>query len=125
MSRNATVTTLRPVSDMTRLLHFPMLARDVREKALEQLADVHLNGCPPLPALTELQVRALSSPRLSAEQAMAAWRDLLAEEDRWRAVQANEPDFRDVEPRMAEADRDAALADLLDGTSAYHGERTS
>lgn len=120
----ATITALRKPLP-TRLLALPMLPREDRAAALAELAAEHVTGTRPHPARTEAEVRVFAHPSLSGEAALRAWEDYVGEEHRVQAVEAGEPFWRDLEPGLAQQDRDAALADLLDGTSTYHGGRTS
>jgi hypothetical protein len=121
---SATVTAIRAdLPPVTRLIPVTELDRGKRLKALVELAADHLIGVPPSAVRTEVEVRMLAHWTLTPARAMEAWRDFLAEEDDLNAVEANEPEFRDLQPGLKQQDRDAALSDLLDGTTTYHGDR--
>ena len=118
---NATVTDLRP---STRSIQVPALSRDRRRCELERLAEEMTIGVPPSVTALSVLVAAYASGQLRPAEASAGFEAYLSEYRRWQAVEAGEPDYRDVEPQMAEADLTAALNDLLDGTNSYRGTRT-
>lgn len=89
--------------------------RDVRKLVLDGTGI-------PMPALQAILALA-ANRNLVQPQAYQMFMHYLAEAERCRAVQAGEPIFRSLDAGMCESDRDAALADLLDGTDTYHGDR--
>jgi hypothetical protein len=120
----ATVTPIRP-PEVTCLRALRLLPEDRRRELLEELASAIVVGPhpPPVPEVVEVQVIAWSSPSLSPTQAMERWGDVLGEADRLNAVEANEPEWRDVCPQMCRDDYEAAVGDLVNGTDRYRGDR--
>jgi len=96
-----------------RVITTPALSREERKAALEQLAWDHVVGVAPSPLVTGLVVSTCACESLTA--AMDAWKDYLAECERVRGVEAGDPFWADLEPQLAQADRDEALRYLLDG----------
>jgi hypothetical protein len=80
-------------------------------------------GVPPSVTALSVLVAAYASGQLRPAEASAGFEAYLSEYRRWQAVEAGEPEWRDLEPGLAEADLAAALNDLLDGTDTYRGER--
>ena len=119
MTAVAEVTELIP----PRTLVLPGLSRAAREAELHKLLDAVTVGVPPSEAQVRAAVCYFSSPLLSTGEALALWADVVAECERWTAVEAGEPKWRDLQPGLAEEDFRAAMGDLLDGTGRYHGDR--
>jgi hypothetical protein len=114
----ATVTELLPPHEIT----VRGLSREERLERLEALAGRHVTEA--AVDAWELSVlgSALACPTLTPAEADAAWADYLAEYERWAGWAADDPDFRSL-PGFYEEEMTAALNDLLDGTSTYHGSR--
>ena len=115
---------VRHVTPATRLLRTEAAPREDRADELNALAEIVTLGVTPSPRSLRLQVCAWSCDRLMPREVMARWDDFVSEVRRVQAVEAGEPYFRDLQPGLAHADCAAALADLLDGTDTYRGERT-
>jgi hypothetical protein len=113
----------RPGRPLTISRQMPNLARDERRCLLANLASDCTLGVTPEPAVLSVVVQAFASGSLSPAQAMACWADYLGEVRRVQAIEAGEPEWRDLEPGLAHEDCAAALNDLLDGTNTYRGQR--
>lgn len=111
--------TLRPA---TILRQVPLLSRDERRCLLEGLAQDACLGTPPAEAIVTTLLAAFASEALTPAEAQAKWGDYLGEYRRWQGWTADDPDYRDL-PGFYEEDMAAALADLLDGTDTYRGDR--
>ena len=110
---------LRP---RTVLRAVPLLSRDERRWLLEGLASDEVIGTPHGEAIVTTLLAAFASEALGPDEAAAKWADYLGEYRRWQGWTAADPDYRDL-PGFYEEDMAAALADLLDGSSTYHGAR--
>jgi hypothetical protein len=110
---------------VTRLIPAEYAPRADRKRELEDLADLVTLGTPPSERSVRLQVLAWASERWSPQAAMQRWAWLIDEVDRRQAVEAGEPCTRGVSAQMCREDEAAALADLLDGTDHYRGDRTT
>lgn len=118
----ATVTAIR-APQATRLVPLPLLSRAQRRTELERLSEECTIGVPPSEAAQNILAAAFAHPSLKAADVAQRWADFLGEVRRVQAVEANEPDFRDVSPQMCHEDCEAALGDLVDGTDRYRGDR--
>jgi len=115
-----TLLAIRP----SRTITVPALSEAERRCLLGSLADECTLGVKPEPAVLAILVAALASDRLSPAQAMAKWRDFVSEVARVQGVEAQEYEFRDLQPGLAQADCAAAFNDLLSGTNTYRGDRS-
>lgn len=97
--------------------------RDVRRLVLEDLAEVQLDGIPVDERPLALILSTAGSRSWTRAQLLAKFAVLVAETERLRAVRAFEPGYRALDPATCESDRQAVLADLLDGTGTYEGSR--
>jgi len=68
-------------------------------------------------------VTAYACPLLPLESALSRWRDVIAEYRRYLGLVGSDPAWDGTELDVSIADRDAAMDDLLDGTSTYRGRR--
>jgi hypothetical protein len=99
----------------TRTITVPVLSRGERKAELENLAEDITLGVALSPFVIWLATESCAHPSLAGDALEKAWGDFIGEELRWLAVQAGEPYWTDLEPGLAKADRDNALAVLLDG----------
>lgn len=113
--------TLRPA---TILRPVPLLSRDERRCLLEGLAQDACLGTPPAEAIVATLLAVFASEALTPVEAQAKWADVLAEYQRWAAVEAGDPYFRDLQPGLAAADLACAINDLTDGTTTLTGARS-
>jgi hypothetical protein len=112
--------TLRPA---TILRPVPLLSREQRRCLLEELAGDECIGTPHGDAIVTTLLAAFASEALTPADAQAKWGDFISETNRLNAVEAGEPDYRDVCPQMCRSDYEASLNDLLDSTDSYRGTR--
>jgi hypothetical protein len=110
------------VLPFARTITVPNLSRERRRTEIERLSEDYLFGIPPSPAAVRVLLAAFAAGRPDLE---AMWGDFIGEARRVQAVEAGDEEYRDLQPGLASQDYEAALNDLLDGTTTYHGERTS
>jgi hypothetical protein len=118
----ATVTPIRRPPGQ-HLIAVRVLSRAERRTELERLAEDATLSVPPSDRSRGVLLAAYACPGLTPEQAEAKWDDYIGEVRRVQSAEAGEPDFRDLEPELAQADCVAALNDILDGTETYRCQR--
>jgi len=104
-----------------RKVTVPWLRRHEREAHLREMAWHVTVGTPPPDFMIRVAVTALAHESLRGLRAMQAWHKFIGEERRVLAVEAGDPYWDDLQPGLAEADRDNALRVLLDGSKTRGG----
>ena len=98
-----------------RAVAVPALSRSQRQAELVKLCWQVTVDSPPSPFVLRVAVQTLAHESLKGLMAERAWREYVAEEERFLDVEAGDPEYRDMEPGQARQDRDEALRFLLDG----------
>jgi len=113
----------RPSLPATAQAVVPRLSRDQRAAELKHLAEETVLGIAPSDFVTALAVGILASPSLRPGRKTQKWATYLCEYRQWTCVRRGEAGYEDFDLHACREDKNAALNDLIDGTSTYRGVR--